>query len=48
MNNIFDALEGDISHIVQLKKKKKPKIGLITWIRKQAICNKQKSAFNKN
>ena len=22
MNNIFDALEGDISHIVQLKKKK--------------------------
>ena len=48
MNNIFDALEGDISHIVQLKKKKKPKIGLITWIRKQTICNKQKSAFNKN
>ena len=25
MNNIFDALEGDISHIVQLKKKKNPK-----------------------
>ena len=47
MNNIFDALEGDISHIVQLKKKK-PKIGLIAWIRKQTICNKQKSAFNKN
>ena len=22
MNNIFDALEGDISHIVQLKKRK--------------------------